>query len=80
MPLYYLLSINVPYGFVAMFIGLGIRFGKNGAACAEGNGDIMQDERSRYLRDQIAALICYIPMCFAHIIFFYVQGTEWCHE
>lgn len=45
MPLYYLLSINVPFGFVAMFIGLGVRFGKNGALCAEGNDGVEQYER-----------------------------------
>jgi len=28
MPLYYLLSINVPFGFIAMFIGIGVRFGE----------------------------------------------------
>jgi hypothetical protein len=46
MPLYYLLSINVPFGFVAMFIGLGVRFGTNGALCAAGNEEVFQNERS----------------------------------
>ena len=45
MPLYYFLSINVPFGFVAMIIGLGFRFGTNGALCAEGNEGIEQSER-----------------------------------
>jgi len=78
MPLYYILSVNVPFGFVAMLIGIGIRFGTAGKECAE--GDIVQQERSEYLRDQIFALILYIFMCFGHIIFFYVKGPAWCHE
>jgi hypothetical protein len=45
MPLYYALSINVPFGFVAMIIGIGYRFGTNGALCAEGNEGIEQSER-----------------------------------
>ena len=80
MPLYYFLSINVPFGFVAMIIGIGFRFGTNGALCAEGNEGTMQTEREQYLRDQIFALILYVPMCFAHIIFFYFKGIPWCHE
>ena len=78
MPLYYILSINVPFGFIAMLIGIGVRFGTAGKECAE--GDIVQQERSEYLRDQIFALILYIFMCFGHIIFFYVKGVAWCHE
>jgi hypothetical protein len=80
MPLYYLLSINVPFGFVAMFIGIAVRFGSKGASCADGNDGVMQMERSAYLKDQIFALVLYVPMCFAHIIFFYVKGVAWCHE
>tara|TARA_B110000285_G_C14916668_1_gene510580 strand:+ start:423 stop:563 length:141 start_codon:yes stop_codon:yes gene_type:complete len=45
MPLYYILSINVPFGFVAMIIGLAVRFGKNGSLCALGNEGIVQMER-----------------------------------
>ena len=40
-PLYYILSINVPFGFIAMIIGLAVRFGSNGASCAEGNDGIV---------------------------------------
>jgi hypothetical protein len=75
MPLYYLLSLNVPYGFIAMIVGIGARYGADGAACAEA-----QELRSQYLRDQIFALILYIFMCWAHIIFFYIKGVDWCHE
>ena len=35
MPLYYFLSFNVPFGFVAMIIGLGFRFGDKGSRCAQ---------------------------------------------
>jgi len=78
MPLYYILSLNVPFGFIAMLIGIAVRFGSDGAECA--TGDIVQQERSEYLRDQIFALILYVPMCFGHIIFFKAKGIAWCHE
>ena len=75
MPLYYLLSVNVPYGFIAMIVAIGTRYGSDGAACAEA-----QEKRSEYLRDQIFAFFLYIFMCWAHIIFFKIKGVEWCHE
>lgn len=67
MPLYYFLSINVPFGFVAMIIGLGVRFSADGVECDEAEFGSGLDQRSRgaYLRDQIFALFLYIPMCFA---------------
>lgn len=33
MPLYYLLSLNVPFGFIAMLIGIATRYGGDGASC-----------------------------------------------
>lgn len=35
MPMYYALSLNVPFGFIAMIIGIGIRFGSSGGDCAD---------------------------------------------
>jgi len=75
MPLYYFLSINVPYGFIAMLIAIGARFSADGMECVEA-----QTKRSEYLRDQIFALVLYFFMCFAHILFFKIKGPEWCHE
>lgn len=76
MPLYYFLSINVPFGFIAMLIGVATGYSKTaGGECLE-----MQAGRVSYLRDQIYALILYIFMCFAHVIVFKVKGLEWCHD
>jgi hypothetical protein len=77
MPLFYVLSLNIPYGFVVMIIAIIIRFGEDGVDCAmEGN----QMERGRYLALQILCIFLYIPMMFAHVIFFKVKGVEWLHE
>ena len=77
MPLFYVLSLNIPYGFVVMIIAIIIRFGEDGVDCAmEGN----QMERGRYLALQILCIFLYIPMMFGHIIFFKVKGVEWLHE
>jgi len=35
MPLYYFLSINVPYGFIAMLIGIAVGMSADGQECAE---------------------------------------------
>jgi hypothetical protein len=35
MPVYYMLSLNVPYGFIAMIIGIAMRYSENGNGCAE---------------------------------------------
>ena len=34
-PLFYGLSINVPFGFIAMLIGIGVRFSADAKDCAE---------------------------------------------
>jgi hypothetical protein len=77
MPLFYALSINIPFGFIAMLVGIGIRFGADGQDCAiEG----AQLERGRYLALQILCIFLYIPMMMLHIIFFKVKGVQWLHE
>lgn len=77
MPLYYALSINVPFGFIAMIIGIAVRYGADGKDCAlEG----AQLERGRYLQYQILCIFLYIPMMFLHMIFFKVKGVNWLHE
>lgn len=76
-PLFYAMSINIPFGFIAMLVGIAARFGADGKDCAlEG----AQLERGRYLTMQILCIILYIPMMFIHIIFFKIKGVEWLHE
>ena len=76
-PLFYVLSINIPFGFIAMLVGLVSRYSEDGEDCAiEG----AQMERGRYLSLQIICIFLYIPMMFAHIIFFKVKGVNWLHE
>jgi hypothetical protein len=75
-PLFYVLSINIPFGFIAMLVAIGARFGADGKDCAiEG----AQMERGRYLLLQILCIFLYIPMMFAHVIYFKVKGVEWLH-
>lgn len=45
-PIYYALSINVPFGFIAMLTAIFTRFSTNGAACAEAG---LQAERANFL-------------------------------
>ena len=45
-PIYYAMSINVPFGFLAMLIAIGSRFSSNGTACAE---EGLQAERGNFL-------------------------------
>lgn len=76
-PLFYVLSINIPFGFIAMLVGLVSRYSEDGEDCAiEG----AQMERGRYLSLQIICIFLYIPMMFAHIVFFKVKGVNWLHE
>ncbi len=74
--LFYLLSLNVPFGFVAMLVGIIARYSGDGEACAEGG----QSERAGYLALQVICILVYIATCFAHVLFFKVKGVEWCHE
>lgn len=76
-PLFYALSINVPFGFIAMLVGIAARFGADGKDCAMENSQL---ERGRYLQMQILCIFLYIPMMFLHIIYFKVKGVEWLHE
>jgi len=76
-PLFYAMSINIPFGFIAMLVGIAARFGADGKDCAiEG----AQMERGRYLSMQILCIFLYIPMMFLHIVFFKIKGVEWLHE
>lgn len=51
-PVFYLLSINIPYGFIALVIGILARYGEDGADCAmtvEEGMMAKQPERANYL-------------------------------
>lgn len=73
-PIYYVLSINVPFGFIAMLTAIITRYSGDGDACAvEG----LQAERANFLSLQIICLILYMPMCFAHILLFKIKGVKW---
>ena len=74
---YYALSINIPFGVVAMLYAIIVRNSKNGSECAEVG---LQIERANYLQLQIVCIILYIPMCLAPIYFFYAKGYGWMKE
>jgi hypothetical protein len=76
-PLFYAMSVNIPFGFIAMLVAIGVRFSGDGRDCAE---EGVQAERGRYLALQILCLFLYIPMMFLHVVFFKVKGVEWLHE
>lgn len=76
-PVYYALSVNVPFGFIAMLTAIFTRYSENGNACAEVG---LQAERANFLTLQIICLILYIPMSFAPILFLYVKGYGWTKE
>lgn len=76
-PLFYVLSVNVPFGFIAMLVAIAARFSEDGKDCAiEG----AQMERGRYLALQIMCIFLYIPMMWLHILYFKIKGVEWLHE
>ena len=75
-PLYLVLSINIPFGFISMLVAIGARFSADGKDCSV---DPAQPERARYLSLQILCIFMYIPMMFAHIILFKIKGTKWLH-
>lgn len=45
-PLFYALSLNIPFGFIAMLVGIGVRYSADGKDCA---AEVAQPERARYL-------------------------------
>ena len=77
MTLYYGMSFNCVWGFVACIIALAARFGGDGAACAE---EGKQTDRALYLALQFVTLFLYIFTCFHHILILKMKGAEWCHE
>jgi hypothetical protein len=76
-PLFNVLSFNIPFGFIVMLVGIGLRFSEDGRECAMEGAQL---ERGRYLSMQILCIFLYIPMMFAHVILFKVKGVKWLHE
>lgn len=75
-PYYALSCLNIPFGIIALLIGIIGRFGTEASQCS----DTAQVERGRFLLLQIIALVLHFPLCMLHVIFFKFKGTEWCHE
>lgn len=75
MPIYYALTLNLPFGIVACIIAIVTRFTGDGAACADA-----QPTRSFYLGLQVVCLVVYLITCFAHVIYLKIRGVNWCHE
>lgn len=76
MHLYYIMSINVVYGFIACLVGIAARFSPAGEECAK-----HQTYRAEYLAYNIISLV--LLLCFSafhHVLIFRIMGTEWCHE
>lgn len=77
LPVFKVISIYVPFCFIASLIAIFTRYSSNGDSCAmEG----VQASRGFYLGLQLVCLILYIPMCYGHILFMKLMGPEWCHE
>jgi hypothetical protein len=73
--LYYVLSINVLYGLVVMFIAFLGRFIGDGPLCAE-----KQNDRALYLALQIVTFLIYLVTCFHIHLYMWIKGKEWVHE
>lgn len=76
-PLFYALSINIPFGFIAMLVAIAARFSADGKDCAVENSQL---ERGRYLSLQVLCIFLYIPMMFLHVIYFKVKGVKWLNK
>ena len=73
-PVYYVLSLIVPYGFIILFAAGAVGFSSE-SDCQE-----KQPGRSQYLKLQFLAVALMIPTCFGHVIFFKIKGIEWIHK
>ena len=71
---YYVLSLNVIFGVVALVIGIASRLGPNGAKCATA-----QPNRALYLMLQFIPLFLMIVQSFHILLAFRLKGEEWCN-
>jgi len=72
---YYILSLNVLFGVIALVIALITRFGADGSACATA-----QPGRATYLLVQIVPLILLLFSGFHVLLYMRVKGVEWCNQ
>lgn len=71
--IYYVLSINVVFGLVALILGLAARFG--GADCATA-----QPGRSMYLILQFIPLVLLVVQAFHVLFYIRMRGKDWCND
>ena len=71
---YYVLSLNVIFGVVALVIGIASRLGPKGAECAAA-----QPNRALYLILQFIPLFLMIIQSFHILLAFRLKGEEWCN-
>lgn len=72
--LYYVLSVNVIFGIVALIWAVATRLGPGGSACAAA-----QPGRATYLILQLVPLVLMIFSAFHILFYFRVNGVEWCN-
>ena len=75
MHIYYGLSLNVPFGFIAIFVGIAARYGEEGTKCAQ-----YQTFRADYLTYNLITLFVYLFSCFHHVLLLKFLGVDWCYE
>ena len=68
MKCFYIMSLNVPFGFLVSLLGF-IKGFSAAADCAEN-----QSARASYLQLQIITFFLYIPFCFLHILVFAISN------
>ena len=76
MTVFYILSLNILFGVVALIVGLGTIFGSDGSKCRETN----QVDRGNYLMNQWIVLVLLIPFSCAHFLYLAIKGKNWCNE
>lgn len=74
-PLYYILALAIPYGFIISIVVVAMRYGGDLAECADA-----QPERARYLTLQLVCFFLYFIVGLAQFWLFKIKGVDWCHE
>jgi len=72
-PVFYLLHLNIVFGFFAMLIAI------IGGFSAAADCSAVQPERARYLMLQIVCLVLWLPVSFMPYIYMKIKGAEWVH-
>tara|TARA_B110000285_G_C15020973_1_gene561544 strand:- start:383 stop:727 length:345 start_codon:yes stop_codon:yes gene_type:complete len=71
---FYLLHLNIIFGFFAMLIAIIMGAG------APTDCSSVQPERARYLSLQIVCIILWIPLSFMPFLFMKMKGDAWVHN